>query len=252
MGIANRAFPFFSAIDAFFVKLLSPTISLVLWGILGGAISMLLYKFLSSQERIMQCKKDLAAVRRELSGFEGDFIQILPLLKNQISLSLKHVALTMWPACLASGPLFFLLAWLSVEQSHVPPQPDAWIVVEAQPASIEVTWSTEYKRFDPGKWRIAWPTFDRIAAHAAGAEERIIIPNKLSLPIIHKRQWWNTLIGNPAGYIPNSASIDRLHFQLAPAHYINFGLSWMRGWEFTFFTVLVLTSIVMKYVFRLH
>jgi len=252
MGIANRAFPFFSAIDAFFARLCSPTIGLILWGILSGVLSMFLYRLLSPQVRISQCKTELTTLRRTLSGFEGEFAQVLPLLRTQIILSLKHVLLTTWPACLASIPVLFLMAWLSVERSYVSPLPETSVAVEAYPTITEMTWSTKNKSLAAGKWSLMWPPIDRVVAHAEGNHAQIVIPNALSMPGIHKRQWWNALIGNPAGYIPDSASINRLHFELAPAHYLRFGPSWMRGWEFTFFSVLVLTSIVMKSVFRIH
>jgi hypothetical protein len=251
MGIANRAFPFFAAIDDVFAKSCSPTVSLVIWGILGGVVSMFLYRALSPQDRIAQCKTELASLRRKLSGFEGEFAQILPLLRNQLSLSLNHVSLTVWPACVASIPMLFLLAWLSVERSYTSPLPETSVVVETYPTIVEMTWSAKNESLGAGKWRLIWPPIDRVVAHAEGGDERIVIPNGLSMPSVHKHQWWNALIGNPAGYIPDSTSIDRLYFKLTPAQYLGFGPAWMRGWEFTFFSALLLTSIVMKLVFRI-
>ena len=252
MGFANRAFPFFSSVDGFLANVFSPTACLVIWGIMLGVVSMVLYRFLSSQQRIAQCKNRLTKVRQEISGFEGDFAEVLPLLGNQLSLSFKHVALTMWPASVASIPLLFLLAWFGVERSYMTPLPGEPIDVEASPATIAVTWSVDAETLGTGKSRVVWPPGDRLVAHVEGDEESILVPIEMAMPVIHKRKWWNALIGNPAGYIPDGTSIDKLHFMLTPTRFLPIGPAWMRGWELTFFSALVLTSILIKVVFRIN
>ena len=42
------------------------------------------------------------------------------------------------------------------------------------------------------------------------------IPWAAPIATIHKRQWWNVLVGNPAGYLPDDAGVERIEPELAP------------------------------------
>ncbi|NJO36726.1 MAG: hypothetical protein HC871_02735, partial [Rhizobiales bacterium] len=71
------------------------------------------------------------------------------------------------------------------------------------------------------------------------------------IPTIHKKQWWNTLIGNPLGYLPDDGAIEAIAFDLPEKDYLGFGPGWLRPWYVLFFTILVLGSLAIKIVGRI-
>ena len=69
---------------------------------------------------------------------------------------------------------------------------------------------------------------------------------------IHKRQRWNLLIGNPAGYLPDDAKVERIELGLAPNEYLPFGPAWLRPWFSVFFAALLAGSLALKLVARIE
>ena len=252
MWFMNRAFLFFSAVDNFFAKAFSPVINLILWGILGGILSMSLYQFLSSQKNIAECKIRLRNLRKEVFQFEGKFREILPLLRMQILLPLKQFLLVLWPTCVASIPLLFLFFWLNTERSYIAPWPETSIIVKAYPTTLDLEWSIGSELLNPGIWKLAWPSSDNFVVHIKSDKEKIVIPTTISTPTIYKYQWWNSIMNNPSGYIPSSSSLDKLYFMLTPIQIHSIGPIWTRSWEFIFFSTLMLTSILIKIAFKIN
>jgi len=78
-----------------------------------------------------------------------------------------------------------------------------------------------------------------------------IIPLPVPVPTVHKYQWWNVLFGNPVGYLPDNAKIDRVEIDLPEQEFLSFGPSWLRSWEFLFLSVVLIVSIVIKVAFRI-
>jgi hypothetical protein len=66
------------------------------------------------------------------------------------------------------------------------------------------------------------------------------------VPTIHKRQWWNALIGNPLGYLPDSSRLEWIELGLPQREYLPFGPAWLRAWYVVFFGVLLAASLAIK------
>lgn len=79
----------------------------------------------------------------------------------------------------------------------------------------------------------------------------LTLPLEHDIPIIHKKRWWNLLIANPLGYLPKDGSTDVIHINLPGAVFIGSGPGWIRGWMFSFFITLLLSSILFKRLLRL-
>ena len=75
--------------------------------------------------------------------------------------------------------------------------------------------------------------------------------SELSLGIVHKRRWWNWLLGNEAGYLPETWTADAVRFALPAREILPFGPSWVRGWTFTYFVSLLVVSLAIKIGFRI-
>ncbi len=66
------------------------------------------------------------------------------------------------------------------------------------------------------------------------------------------RVWWTLFIGNPLGYLPDDSDFERVEFELRPRRFFDSPADWMGGWEFSFFTIMIVVSLAIKFVFRLR
>ncbi len=225
---------------------------LLLWASLGAAISMAIYAMTSDQRAIEAAKKGAAALRSRLLDDAGDlevstdYQQIRALL----ALSFKQFWLVLKPSLLASVPLIALLTWISNSFGYV--TPPAGSVVQGRVLAAHT--SGDAPRI--GAYRrmlFLWPVGDSTATLTdnRGAAVAEIDPGS-AVPVIHKRLWWNLFIGNPLGYLPDDSDFERVEFELRPRRFFDGPADWMGGWELSFFTVMIVVSLAIKFVFRLR
>ena len=69
---------------------------------------------------------------------------------------------------------------------------------------------------------------------------------------IHKREWWNLLLVNRAGYLPDNSQLERLDLDLPPKQYLSVGPDWLKVWHVPFFGVLLLASLAIKVAARIE
>lgn len=233
MGFFDLPAPLFDRLDSLLAGL-PAAVRLMLWGMLGALVSMGLYRWLSPQERIGRGKAELAEARRRLDAHEGEFADAAPLVRGMLRAAVVQVGRVAGPAIVASLPLLALLAWMSTRYGH------AWPPVGSTPAIQTVPPL-------PATW-VAGTEADHPHVVVAGDDRRVIadVPLQAPVPVIHKRQWWNILLGNPAGYLPPQSAIDRIRIDLPARVFLPFGPGWARGWELAFFVPLLLVSVAIK------
>ena len=237
MGVLDAPAPLFSWLDAQLAGLLPPLLRLLLWGAAAGIVSMLLYRAISPQASIARGKTELQAARRALDGYDGDFEGARPLMHRLLHVALRQVGRTGWPGLLASLPVLFVLAWLSNAYGYAYPAPGSAPHIATVPAEYEAHWLAE-------------PT-PRILVNE-GARVVADVPLARPVPVVHKPRWWNFLVGNPAGYLPDHAVVDHIRIELPPKHYLAFGPGWLRGWAPSFFMALLVASIALKVLARIE
>lgn len=237
MGILDAPAPLFNWLDDQLAGLLPPVLRLLLWGVVAGVVSMLLYRAISPQASIARGKAELLAARRALDGYDGDFEGARPLMRRLLRVAVGQVGRTGWPGLLASLPVLFVLAWLSNAYGYAYPAPGSAPRIDTTPAQYETQWLAE-------------PT-PRILVNE-GAQVVADVPLQRPVPVVHKPRWWNVLLGNPAGYLPRDAAVDHIRIDLPPKQYLAFGPDWLRGWAPTFFTALLAASIALKVLARIE
>ena len=248
MGLFDLPAPLLSWLDGGLGALAPPTLRLALWGLIGGVASMALYWLLSPQRKIAGAKAAALRARRDLDAYDGEFADAWPLIGNMLRLALRQLRLVLWPALVASAPAICLLAWASSNYGYSFPGTLTDVAVRTSPSQLQAEVETPPLSAVP---RADAPAPRIVVADQAG---HVIstIPWAAPIATIHKRQWWNLLVGNPAGYLPDDAAVERIELELVPNEYLPFGPSWLRPWYGVFFAALLAGSLALKLAARIE
>jgi hypothetical protein len=245
VGVLDLPAPLFAGVDSLLSGLAPPTLRLALWGVIAAALSMGAYWLLSPQTRIAQAKADALAARRALDAYDGEFAEAWPLMGRVLRTALRQLGLVTSPALLGSLPVLALLAWLSTTYGHSFPPDGAAIPVRTTPQAGAAQVQTVQADASAKAGRQVVVLDD-----AGNVVERFIL--SAPVPTIHKRQWWNVVIGNPIGYLPDSSPLEWIELGLPQREYLPLGPSWLRAWYVVFFGVLLAASLAIKAAARIE
>jgi hypothetical protein len=253
MGLFDLPAPLFAAIDGVLATVLPAVVRLAIWGVVAGLITMLLYRRLSNQDRIAELKAQQKAQQKAMTDFEGEFDELMPLIGSTLKLGLKQLSLALGPAVLASVPILFLVIWVAGEFANEAPEAGSVIELTPRPATFEgYRWSQPSSvTTEAGVWRLTWPDESGRVSLEGPAGPVLTFPLEERIAVIHKRQWWNVLMANPLGYLPDESKIEHIDIALPELSVLPFGPGWIRGWMFTFFLVFLASSIAFKFILRI-
>jgi len=252
MGLFDLPAPLFSAIDGALAMVLPDIVRLVLWGVLAGWLTMLVYRRLSNQEKIGELKAQQKIEQKRIADFDGEFEELMPLIRHTLALGFKQLGLALGPALLATVPILFLIIWVAGAFGYNTPATGSPVHLSAEPSNGDIHWSSteEIESMDDG-WQVLWPTESRPLSISDGRQPILTLPLSENVPIIHKKKWWNILTANPIGYIPDGSPTDVIHIDLPERVIIGFGPGWIRGWMFTFFMAFMASSIGFKFLLKI-
>lgn len=250
MGLFDLPAPLFSGVDHLLGLALPPLLRLVLWGVLAGWLTMLVYRRLSNQDKIQRLKKDQKEQQKTIANFDGEFSELMPEIRFALGLGLRQLGLSLGPALLATIPVLFLIVWVSGQFAYLMPETGSQVGIEIEPVENTddlLAWAPPGPaRRIPSGWTLTWPAPESPVRLLQEGEALFELPLQHSIPIIHKRQWWNWLVANPIGYIPEEAVVEAVEFDLPTQQFLSLGPDWMRGWVFVFFSSFLLSSIGFK------
>jgi hypothetical protein len=238
MGLLNLPAPLFDLVDRTLLGSLPPLARLILWAIAGAAVSLALYRWLSPQRRIAEAKAAAQDARRLLNAHDGDLDSALPLMLQSMKLALRHVGLVFPAALVASLPVLALLVWLDGAYGYQFPEDRQAPAIAVEPQTFSGQWRPDgvggqIQLRDEGGTQVAHLT--------------------LAEPItrIEKRHWWNLLIGNPAGYLPDNSPIEGVTIELPERQYLPVGPDWLRSWLTVALSALVIASLLIMRIARI-
>lgn len=231
LGLFDLPAPLLQWVDDRLSGVLPAPVSIAMWAVAGGIICLELYRVLSPQERIGLIKTEAKEAQRRLAEYDGEFEGAWPLMKSMLGLSLKRVGIVIPATLLAAYPVIALLVWMSGAYGHVFPGNGETVAVTVA-APLE------------GQWLAGTPPVVR----ASRPDGSVVLeqPLKASVPVLHKRAWWNRLMENPAGYLPDDAPVDEVRIGLPKRQLLPFGPSWIRGWEGIFIPALFVSALAYK------
>lgn len=253
MGLFDLPRPLFDAVDGALGAVLPAWLRLLLWGVLAGWMTMVLYRRLSNQDRIKELKQEQKAQQAAISNFDGEFEALLPLIRHTLSLGFRQLGLAIGPALLATVPVLFLVAWVAGAFGYERPEAGQSVAVRITPEEASVQWLPAGVAATTGDgFEINWPGPDEPQLTLmAGDEPQFALPWAEPVPVIHVRQWWNWLFGNPIGYLPSASPLKQVELELTPQQFVPAGPGWLRGWMFTFFGTFLIATLAFKFLLRI-
>ena len=250
MGLFDLPAPLYSGVDAL-LAFLPPFARLLIWSAFTAVLSMALYWLLSAQDKVGAAKERAIGARRAMASYQGtEFDEMLPLAKESLAASGSHFLLVLVPAVLSSLPALTIIVWVSNHFGHALPEPGTVIGYSSSPENaLQVGTNAGAETATNA---LLWPeAATPLQLQDAAGTSVLALPVEYPVPVIHQRQWWNWFIGNPNGYLPEQSTVREINFAIPEIQYLDVGPAWMRGWEFSYFSLLILISIGMKFLFRI-
>lgn len=252
MGLFDLPAPIFSAVDGLLAMVMPAVLRLVIWGVFAGWLSMVIYRLFSNQKKIGALKAQNKNQQKLIAEFDGEFAQLIPLVRHSLALGFRQLGLALGPALLATVPVVFIIVWVPGEFGYKSPAAGTEVFLSAEPVSGNIHWSASSEvKITEGGWWINWPSKGQSLTMSDDQQVLLVLPLEHDVPVIHKKRWWNHLIANPLGYLPPDGHTDIIHINLPEAVIINAGPGWMRGWMFSFFMSFLLSSVGFKLLLRL-
>lgn len=238
MGLLDLPSPIFSELDA---SIGLPDVArLVVWGVVAAVLSTGLYALLAPQRTIARLMLEERQLKAALRGTDVAMADGMRAARRLLVLALARIALTLGPVLAASVPVLSLMVWLDTRYAHELPLPGQIPAVRVQPASVQ------------GQWIWEAGQAPRIELAGDCGEFQQVLSLHVAVPVMHKRTWWNGLVGNPAGYLAAECLAERIDVDLPARHYLSIGPDWLRGWEAPFVGALLAVSLGLKLAFRLR
>ena len=236
---------------------LAPIWRIALFAAIGSAASMWIFKVLSNQAELADLKQEIKAVQKELASSEMEPGNLKKVIQQNLKLTGRQLWLSLWPALLASLPLLFLLAFSSNQFSVETAKSGSRVYVtpeDMQGSPLDYEWQGVNAQWDARKkaWIFYQLNPGQTASLMRGGQQQLSLPTSVPTSVIHRKHWWNYLFANPAGYLDANANIGRFEFNTPTQIIINWGPGWMRGWLFAFMSFLILFSVAIKVVWKIH
>jgi hypothetical protein len=247
VGLFDLPAPLFAWIDGALGGLAPAPLRLTLWALIAAVVSMGLYVLLSPQRRIARAKADASAARAALDAFDGDFADAWPLIGNVLATAFRQLGLVTWPALLSSLPVLALLAWVSTAYGYAFPANGAAVAIQTVPQELEARLETV-----PSTSGAASKPRHQIVITDQTGQVVDRVAWQAPVPTIHKREWWNALLGNPGGYLPDDGPLERIDLNIPAEAYLPFGPAWAKPWYVLFFGVLLAASLAIKVAARIE
>lgn len=257
-GLFDMLSPLFALLDGFMARQLglSALWRIAVFAVIASVLSMFVYRYLSNQSLIAQLKVQIRDVQRTLSQTHLQAGELRTAIKKNLTLTGRQLFLSFWPALLASVPIVFLLVFCSNQFSYSSPAVgDRRYVtpIGLHDSPADYSWQGGNVQWDARKR--AWTFYDQgdeTLILNYRSEPQLRLPTLVSAGVLHKKRWWNWLIANPAGYLDENARIDQFEFNTPTQRIIDWGPAWMRGWMFAFIVFLLIFSLAIKRVWKIH
>lgn len=249
MGLFDLLTPALMLVDQFLENFLPITALLIFWGLVSALLGVLVFKLTCRFDRLTTIKQQLADAQQTMIDHEGEFSELLPLAWKTIKLSLTRLRITVFPALLSVFAVLFVLVFLSNRYDAMEPEAGAEITYSI--SATEDPWYWENPSTGDRSQTLVWPTEGQTLILTNGTEQVLSAPFK-PVSIIHQKQWWNSLIANPSGYLPDDSAIDEVTFEFDAVDTPAWMDDYLGGWFWFYMLVTLIFSIILMVVFKVR
>lgn len=247
-GLFGRLDPIFLFLDG--LMPFPPMIRLLLWGLLAGALSILLYKRFSPQTRLNALAEETSSVRRNLktmqAGDEGYSTNVM----RSVRLSLKRLGLSLAPALLSALPVLFMVSFLDARYGLQDPKPGQPVAVLSERDRDIVL--NEGQKLSSG-WIVSWPGEGETVEVRDTEGTHILSITPDSRPgLASKPTILTFLFGATAGSLPSNSGVESLVVETTPRDIVQKGLIFPYQWTIPFFLAVILASLMLKFTLRIR
>jgi hypothetical protein len=251
MALLDPLITALGVVDGVMARALPDLPRLILWGLATGAAAMAVYRLASDQERIRAQQARVKATRTALLA-AGPDASVLELSLANLRTSFRLLGMVILPGLISALPVLLVLLWLAGAYGFRAPPPGSEVRVTTEPAAVALTVEPASAARLAAGLALIWPE-DPAAVRLADPSGTIVkrLPGDPPVDVIAKPRWWNWVVGNSAGYLPEHAAADAVMFALPRREVLPFGPGWLRGWEATFIASILVASIAIKLAFRI-
>lgn len=229
------------------------------WGLVLGALTMVLYGWLSPQERIAEVKEKLEEARRDMQEYTGtDFGPVLEKAQKSLRLSFRQLRIMLGPTLIAAIPIIAVLIWMEEDYKYELPEPGEAVEAEVRPESAltdqppDATWtpSDAVESRDGAAVTFDWPEEasddpPRLVT-TEGGNELLTVPLSAPRARVSKTSAWHWFFANPAGYLPDDGPVRAVSLDLPHRYVVPWGPDWMRTWHALFLVMLSISAVAAK------
>lgn len=228
------------------------------WGLVLGAVTMLLYGWLSPQERIAEVKEKVEEARREMQEYTGkEFAPMWEKIKRTFRLTFRQLRIMLGPTLIAALPVILVLIWMEEDYKYELPEAESTVEATVQPPEAlggdpEVEWypDAHVEQVDTGTVKLKWPkpSWEDEPRLVETGSERALVNLPLTFPraTVSKQSVWHWFFANPAGYLPDDAPVASVRFDLPHRYVVPWGPNWLRTWHALFLVMLSISAVVVK------
>lgn len=240
MGLFDLPEPALSWADAQLARALPDVLRIVVWGGVGAVLSMGLYSLVSPQRRLMRIAEEERCLRGKLRDQSIPLAEGFTVSRCLLRLAAIRFLLVVPASAAALVPVLFLVPWLDARYGYDLPERGA--AVRVFPSGFLGVWIGA----PDGR---SSPFIElRDAQGLVVGRKSVVAP----IPSVQKRIWWNSLFGNPLGYLPEKGPVERIDIDLPPQRFLPVGPDWIRGWVAPLVIALTVTSLLIKLLFRIR
>ena len=212
-----------------------------------------IYYMLSNQSKISSLKKNIKDLQQKIMNNNLEYAEFIDLSKENLKISFLLLLKALGPAVVSSIPVIIIAFWLQVYFSYSMPQKGFLLQINPMPEITKLVITSEsLKKIKNNTYVVISKKTDNISIYE---DSQVVYTGNIfspAVPVIYKRQWWNILMENPAGYLKDASSVEKIIFNFSRKPVIKALPDWISGWELPYLAFILIASLTVKIVFRIQ
>lgn len=240
------------SMDSFLAHVLPVALRVAVWGVVTGAASMAIYTVCSPQKRLKDLKSQTAALRKEISSYDGDFPGAMRLARRNLGLSLQRFGYSLGPALLSSAPVVIVIFWMAARLDAGLPESGETVEVVVEPEGTQVAWepsNSATRAQEEAAWKLRWPApTEEVRLIGPRGEELVRFPLERPQQRFEPASWASSLVA-AVGWdvLPAESSVASVRLSLPSREMIPVGPAWLRSWWLFYILPACAAALGVKY-----